>query len=229
MGVGGIVHPTSKAKSLILNDFRDKGLVAVKKIGALIFQDFDLLDLFGPLEFFGMFSKDFDIQLIAEKKGNVRSAQGPSVTAEAGINNANDLDFLLIPGGPGTRCQVNNQTIIDWITSTVKTSEIVMTVCTGTALLARSGALKGISATTNKKAYNWVCSQSNEVNWVSSARWVEDGKYYTSSGVSAGMDMSLAVIGNLLGKEKARQASIAAEYDWHENSEWDPFAKIYGL
>lgn len=176
-----------------------------------------------------MFPNEFNIQLVAEKRGNVRSSQGPSVNVDTALTNPNSIDMLLIPGGPGIRSQVDNQVLLDWIIRSVETSEIIMTVCTGTALLARSGALKGKKATTNKAAYEWVTSQSNEVRWIPKARWVEDGKFYTSSGVSAGMDMSLAVISTLLGQNKAQKAAIAAEYKWHDNSEWDPFSKIYGL
>jgi transcriptional regulator GlxA family with amidase domain len=86
-----------------------------------------------------------------------------------------------------------------------------------------------VRATTNKRAFAWATSQGDKVNWEKEARWVEDGKFFTSSGVSAGMDMSLAVIGKLLGQETADQIAIWTEYEWHREAGWDPFAKIHGL
>jgi transcriptional regulator GlxA family with amidase domain len=68
-----------------------------------------------------------------------------------------------------------------------------------------------------------------KVKWIAKARWVEGGKYFTSSGVSAGMDMTLAVIAKLCGWEKSLQIASRAEYEWHEDSSWDPFAVVTGV
>jgi transcriptional regulator GlxA family with amidase domain len=89
--------------------------------------------------------------------------------------------------------------------------------------------LDGRRATTNKRAFKWVAEQSAKVNWVREARWVEDGKFATSSGVSAGIDMALAVMARLYGAETAEAIAIAMEYEWHRDANWDPFAKIHGL
>ena len=67
------------------------------------------------------------------------------------------------------------------------------------------------------------------MNWVAQARWVEDGKFATSSGVSAGIDMALAIIARLCGEDNAKEVAIAMEYEWHRDASWDPFAKIHGL
>jgi len=74
-----------------------------------------------------------------------------------------------------------------------------------------------------------VKTNAPKVNWIAKARWVEDDKYFTSSGVSAGMDMTLAAIAKLLGREKALEIAGRAEYEWHEDSSWDPFAAAAGL
>jgi transcriptional regulator GlxA family with amidase domain len=102
-------------------------------------------------------------------------------------------------------------------------------VCTGAALLAKAGILDGRKATTNKRAYAWVVSQGPKVEWIAQARWVEDGKFFTSSGVSAGMDMTLGLIARLHGRQASLEAAQGAEYEWHEDSAWDPFAKLNGL
>ena len=102
-------------------------------------------------------------------------------------------------------------------------------MCTGSALLAKAGVLDGRKATTNKAAYAWATSQGPNVAWLAQARWVEDGKFMTSSGVSAGTDMGLAIVARLFGAEKAEQVAVVAEYEWHNDPSWDPFAKVHGL
>jgi putative intracellular protease/amidase len=201
----------------------------MRKIGALIFPGFDVLDLFGPLELFGMPTDAFSIQIVAEDKGLVKSQTGPQVHAEAGLADPIDYDLILIPGGSGTRQEINNTRLLDWIAKASRQAEITMSVCTGSALLAKSGVLDGKQATSNKKAFEWVCSQSSKVDWVKQARWMEDRNIFTSSGVSAGIDMALAVIARLYSMEMAKNIAVAAEYDWHEDPNWDPFAKIHGL
>jgi transcriptional regulator GlxA family with amidase domain len=74
-----------------------------------------------------------------------------------------------------------------------------------------------------------VLGQGPRVHWVKEARWVEDGKFYTSSGVSAGIDMALAAIRKLASRELAEEIAVSMEYDWHRDASWDPFAKVHGL
>ena len=78
-------------------------------------------------------------------------------------------------------------------------------------------------------AFAWVAEQGPRVDWVKQARWVEDGKFATSSGVSAGIDMALAVIARVFGTELSERLAIATEYEWHRDASWDPFAKVHGL
>jgi transcriptional regulator GlxA family with amidase domain len=94
----------------------------------------------------------------------------------------------------------------------------------GAGLLARAGLLDGLRATTNKWAFEWPRSQGPRVNWIRQARWVEDGRFFTSSGVSAGIDMALAVIGRRYSRETAEAIALAIEYEWHRDPDWDPFA-----
>ena len=84
-------------------------------------------------------------------------------------------------------------------------------------------------ATSNKRAWKWVIGQGPRVTWVPEARWVEDGNVFTAGGVAAGIDMSLAVIARLVGLDAANKVAEGAEYDWHRDASWDPFAKAAGL
>ncbi len=200
-----------------------------KRLGVLLFPGFELLDVFGPLEMFGNLKKEIELVMIAESPEPTKSAQGPAVAIDATTADIPSLDMLLVPGGFGTREGVANQPLLDWIAAIVPTTEVAMTVCTGTALFARAGVIDGVRATTNKMAFKWVAEQSPKVEWVKEARWVKDGKFATSSGVSAGMDMALAVIEELYGSESAERLALMTEYEWHRDASWDPFAKAHGL
>jgi transcriptional regulator GlxA family with amidase domain len=200
-----------------------------RSIGVVLFHEFELLDVFGPLEMYGMAPESFEIHTVAEKVGEVASRQGPKSVVEHDFSEGRQFDVLLVPGGRGTRAEVDNPTLLEWLRIQSKGAELVTSVCTGSALLARAGVLDGVRATTNKRSFAWATSQSGKVNWEKEARWVEDGKFFTSSGVSAGMDMSLAVIAKILGREAAEQIAIWTEYEWHSEAGWDPFAKIHGL
>ncbi len=201
----------------------------VRRLGALFYPGFELLDTFGPLEMFGNMPGAVEIVTVAEQAGPVRSHQGPSVIAEHGFVDCPQLDLLLIPGGMGTRAEVENEAMLDWLRRRTPETEVTMSVCTGSALLARAGLLDDKRATSNKMFFQWVVEQGPRVQWVRQARWVEDGRYATSSGVSAGIDMALAVIARLAGPELSETLAMATEYEWHRDADWDPFARVHGL
>ncbi|KAK9853097.1 hypothetical protein WJX84_004244 [Apatococcus fuscideae] len=127
------------------------------------------------------------------------------------------LDILLVPGGLGSRAAVNDTTLLDWLKSfpaaNPKPLTFLASVCTGSAILAKAGLLDGKRATTNRQAFPWVRSQSDQVSWVEDVRWVVDGNIITSAGVSAGMDMTLHLISLILGPADAKVVADFAEYD----------------
>ncbi len=195
-----------------------------RKIGALIFPGFELLDLFGPLEMFGLLPEQFEMELIADTTGAVVSGQTLAAHATRDLNATLDFDILFVPGGRGTRSEVNNTKLLDWIGKASNHAEFTLSVCTGSALLARSGVLDGHQATTNKLAFDWVTQQGPKVDWVPKARWVEDGRFITSSGVSAGMDMALGAIALMHGEATAEKVAGWGEYIWNKDRHDDPFA-----
>ena len=171
----------------------------------------------------------FEIRLISEHGGVVSSRQGPKSVCDAAFGSSPALDLLLVPGGIGTRREVINPVLLEWLKTHSEQAELVTSVCTGSALLAKAGVLDGVRATTNKLAFAWASSQSEKVLWQRQARWVEDGKFFTSSCVSAGIDLSLAIFTKLVNHQAAEQAANFAEYNWNRNADWDPLAKLHGL
>ena len=205
----------------------------VTRVAVVLFEGFTVLDVYGPVQAFasvrlprpdGSWHRLFDIVTIAEKAGPVKSGEGPTTHADYAFADAPAYDVLLVPGGFGTRKAVNNTALLLALTAASRAATVTTTVCTGSALLARTGLMDNRPATSNKIAWDWVVQQGPRVRWERQARWVDDGDLVTSSGVSAGMDMALSVVGRLHGVDMARQAARFMEYVWHEDPRDDPFA-----
>jgi len=196
------------------------------QVCAVIFDDFELLDVFGPLEFFGILgeSTPVKVQLLAKGIGPVTSHQGPKSLADDTFSQTGTIDVLLVPGGRGTRELVNDEVFLEQLRALSSRSRYTASVCTGAALLAKAGLLKGIQATTNKRAYAWATSQSKQTQWKPSARWIRDGNTWTSSGVTAGMDMTLALIESIYDSASAEEVANRAEYLWNRDPKSDPFS-----
>jgi len=192
-------------------------------LGAILYDDFELLDLYGPLEMFGNLKPEIKIITVAEKVGAVPSFQGPQTMAEFDYQNCPQLDLILLPGGFGTIKELDNQAILSFLKERVPSAKVTMSVCSGSWILAKAGLLDGRRATSNKVYFKMATQQSDQVQWISEARWVEDGPIFTSSGVSAGIDMSLAVIASLYGEKKAMDIANYTEYVWKKNPDEDPF------
>lgn len=197
-------------------------------VDVVLFDRFELLDVFGPLELYGAQRDRFAIRLIGPGAGPVTSAQGPKVLADCGYSDAPAPGVVLVPGGIGTRSLVDDRGFCDWLAAWAGGAQLVTSVCTGSALLAAAGLLDGYRATSNKRSFAWAVSQGPKVEWVAKARWVQDRDRWTSSGVAAGMDMTLAVIARLCGDRAAEDLADAVEYDWHRDPGWDPFAARWG-
>jgi transcriptional regulator GlxA family with amidase domain len=203
--------------------------MAKRTVGGLFFDGFELLDIFGPLEMFGVLPQHFDVVTLGERSEPIASAQGPRVVVDRTFDDAGALDVLLVPGGIGTRKGVENARLLDFLRETYPRLEVLASICTGAGLLARAGLLDGRRATTNKAVFAWPVSQGPKTTWVPQARWVEDGNVFTASGVAAGIDMALAVIARLVGEDTAKRVAAGTEHDWHRDATWDPFAKLHGL
>ncbi len=199
----------------------------IYRVDVFLFDKFETLDVFGPVEIFGRLPDVFKLNFISINGGIVQSSQNVRVDTNL-YKSENDIEkILLVPGGNGTREKVNDNNFVNFIKDISNQSKYIISVCTGSALLAKTGILDRKRATTNKRAFNWVIEQGKDVLWVREARWVKDGNIYTSSGVSAGIDMTLGFIADLMGKEKAIDISKSIEYIWNENSTYDPFSKMY--
>ena len=191
-------------------------------INILLFPDFESLDVFGPAEILGSIDK-YHLRFISAHGGIVTSKQGVPILAEA----LDEIDYsaiLLIPGGFGVRPLINDAHFIAMVKFLASQAKYCLTVCTGSALLAKTGLLDSRRATSNKISFEWVQSINSNVDWIGNARWVIDGKYYSSSGVTAGMDMTLGFVSDIWGKDIAIKTANYMEYVWNSDKDKDLFA-----
>ena len=179
----------------------------------------------------------YRVIFVGKEKGLVATGSngaGPAVVAEHGINDDFDFDILLVPGGGGTRALVDDTAFVNLLSAACEKADVVASVCTGAALLARTNILDGKAATSNKTAGNWMLTQGESVDWDPTPRWVDlvdknTGKgIITSAGVSAGIDMTLALVANLDGEQVAENAAVFIEHHRIKNPANDSFAYLAG-
>ncbi|MES5323090.1 DJ-1/PfpI family protein [Alcaligenes phenolicus] len=195
-----------------------------KQIGIVLFDQFETLDVFGPVEMWGGMP-DYEMVMVSQQGGLVCSSQGIETQAAYSFETAPQFDILMVPGGMGTRSEINNPAMLAFIRKQDKATQWTVSVCTGAALLAKAGVLKQRRATSNKLAFDFAVAQDGDVLWQKQARWVFDGKYVTSSGVSAGTDMALALVEKLYSREQAESIAHWTEYVWNSDPTIDPFAR----
>ena len=184
-------------------------------IGMLLFDDVEELDFVGPWEVFtGLYSSTGGgrVVTICERGGAVRCAKGLRVTADHSFTDAPALDVLLVPGGQGTRREVSNPAVIEWIREVGAQCQWVTSVCTGALLLHEAGFAKGKRVTTHW-AFVEQLRARGDVTVLDGPRYVRDGNLVTAAGVSAGIDMALWLVGQIHGVSVARQVQRAMEYD----------------
>lgn len=187
--------------------------------GILIFPDAEELDFVGPWEMLRTWSRFFegpdDCLIIAPSREPVVCANGLSVNPDVSLAQCPDLDFLLVPGGMGTR---GDPAIVEFIARQAEHCRAILSVCTGAFLLHRAGLLAGRNATTH---WEWLdrLRELGDVNVVEE-RVVHDGRIWSSAGVSAGMDLTLALIADVAGEETAAKVQFYVEYF--------PLGRIYG-
>ena len=201
----------------------------MKKMAALVFPGFQTLDFFGPIELLGGFRDDIEVVTVAKGADPVESRHRQRIVVDKTLSETNTYDLLFIPGGDAALDAAKDEELMQWVRTCSDQAEYVLAVCTGTILLGMTGVLDGKRATTNKLDFTSTVHLAPNVEWVKQARWVQDGKFYTSSGVSAGMDMALAVAANMFGLDKAKEMADGSEYIWNDDPNWDPFAKMAGL
>jgi putative intracellular protease/amidase len=186
-----------------------------KKAAILIFDGVQIIDYTGPYEVFGQ--AGMDVFTVAAKPEMITTAMNMKVTPHYTLENAPAADVLLIPGGGVTRTQ-EDPAVIKWIQERAKQSEYVVSVCNGAYILAKTGLLDGLTATTFYDLLDGLPAVAPKVKVVRDQRYVDNGKFITTAGISSGIDGSLYVVSKLFGKARAQMAALNMEYDWKADS-----------
>ena len=197
----------------------------MKDFNVILFDGFETLDVFGPVAVIGKLPTRYGIKYYSMAGGIIAGGQNTEInTLPFASMEGNGI--LLVPGGMGTRKLVDDASFIHALIQMTENAECVLSVCTGAALLAKAGLLDGKRATTNKMAWDFVTAHGKAVAWDKEARWIRDGKCYTSAGVSAGIDMALGYVADAHGINTARDVTKYIEYAWDESDKDELFAHL---
>ena len=210
----------------------------------MVYPTFEPLDAFGPVEALQMLAwniKKLDLYIIGPTLDPVSTSSSDPEWNKTGsrfgvsiqpthtyADPPADLDVLFVPGGGGAHGEEAAVPMVEFIRKTYPKLKYLITICTGASLAARAGVLDGKRATTNKAFWKSMTTMSPNVHWVKTARWVVDGNCWTASGVSAGIDATLAWIASVYGEGEARKIANFMEYEWNSDPSRDPFADIWG-
>lgn len=200
-------------------------LVKKRNVGIFIFDLVEILDFSGPYEVFSSvrlskkstssiqnLAQAFNVFTVSEKKKLITTTGGLRVKSDFILKNCPTLDILIVPGGIGTRKLLDNKNVLKWLLFK-KDIDIVASVCTGSLLLAKAGLLKERKATTHWGALKLLKKLSPSTKVIKRKKFIFDN-YYTSAGISSGIDMSLHIIEKLLGKKIAKNTAKYIEYKY---------------
>lgn len=191
----------------------------MQNVAILLFDEVEVLDFCGPFEVFSVAAHTvkpaaFNVATVAQKPGPITARNGLSVNPRYHFGNCPTPQILLIPGGQGTRSEVNNVALLEWIRETAASAELVLSVCTGALLLGKIGLLDGLEVTTHHGAFDLLRQVAPRASICPDRRFVDNGRILVSAGIAAGIDMSLHVVARLLGTETARKTAEYMEYPW---------------
>lgn len=191
-------------------------------IGIYIYDNAEVLDFSGPFEVLStakrLTGNNWNISLIAESESIVTARGGFPISPHYCFENHPPLDILIVVGGVHTE-ELKKTKVINWIAKNSVLTEKTVSVCTGAFLLAEANLLNGLSVTTHWEDIDDLKLSYPKLTVLENKRWVSDGKYITSGGISAGIDMSLYLVSQLSSMKVAEDTATQMEYNWHKNHE----------
>lgn len=188
-----------------------------QKIGIFLFNEVEVLDFAGPYEVFSLAEKDgekiFQVVTISERRGVINARNGLKVIADYSFEDDIDIDILLVPGGYGAEeIEIKNKRVINWIKNTSTRVKIVASICTGAFLLAKSGVVSNHRVTTHWMDIERLEKEYPNLNLIRNVKYIDEGDVLTSGGISAGIELSLYIIGREYGEEISHDIAKRMEY-----------------
>jgi transcriptional regulator GlxA family with amidase domain len=199
-------------------------------VGILIFDQVELLDVAGPFEVFsvtrlsekekgeGEWSSLFRVILVAQKLGPISTIGGLRLSPDISMDTCSNLDLLIVPGGRGTRKEVNNHKLIKWIADRSLQSKITASVCTGSSLLGKAGLLDGRESTTHFQAFDFLRQSAPNTKIREDVLFTLTEPIFTSAGVSSGIDLALRIVSHFFGEEVGMATARHMEYPYPQSS-----------
>lgn len=198
-----------------------------KRVGIVLFEDIEVLDFCGPFEVFSVTrineenrreeSSPFEVLLVAQNEVPITTTGGMKVLPHCTFENCPRLDILITPGGWGTRKELSNRIMLDWLRTRAGEVQTLASVCTGSMLLGFAGLLDGLRATTHWRALDWMRDSFPTVKVQYDKHFVQDGRVITAAGISAGIDMSLRIVADYCGESIARATARYMEYPYPDS------------
>jgi len=199
-----------------------------KRVGIVLFENVEILDFCGPFEVFSATRLNeekrqedpspFEVLLVAEHSDPVITTGNMKVIPHETFEKCPRLDILVVPGGWGTRKELNNLVMINWLRTRSAEVETLTSVCTGSMLLGFAGLLNGLHATTHWRSLDWMRDSFPAVTVEYGKHVVEDGRVLTSAGISAGIDLALRVVARYFGEDIARATAKHMEYPYPDSN-----------
>ena len=199
-----------------------------KRVGIVLFENVEVLDFSGPFEVFSATRLNeerrleepspLEVILVAEKNAPVVTTGGMKVIPDHTFENCPKLDILVVPGGWGTRKELKNPVMLNWLRIRASEVETLTSVCTGSMLLGFAGLLDGHNATTHWRSLDWMRESFPAVTVDCKKHVVEDGSVFTCAGISAGIDMALKVVARHYGENIARATAKHMEYRYPDDN-----------
>ena len=189
----------------------------------VIFDDVEVLDFCGPFEVFTVTggrdgTTPFTVSTVAETRQTITARGGLRVEPAHSFENCPSPDILVVPGGMGTRREMNNPGMLSWLKENAQRADLMLSVCSGALLLAKAGLLEGLTATTHHGALDELRAISPGIKVDDTKRFIDNSRVIVAAGISAGIDMSLHVVARLMGHEQASETARYMEYAWDSQS-----------
>ncbi|OCQ19090.1 hypothetical protein A7985_21835 [Pseudoalteromonas luteoviolacea] len=181
-------------------------------VGVMLFEGAQAIDFVGPIEVFGQ--AGFRITTVSKDGREINTAMGLKVSPERAFSSDMQFDALLIPGGNVNGQLLEDAKIKNWIVAQSRTSQYVMSVCNGAFILASTGLLDGLNATTIEKAFDSFEHHYPKVTLVRDEKLTDNGKILTTAGLSSGIDGALSLVAKVKGARAARSVAAKIEYQW---------------
>ncbi len=216
-----------KSKNQLVSD-KDRKQLPIT-VGILIFEQVEVLDVAGPFEVFSVARLNeerrsiepspFRMLLLGKTLDQVTAVGGLRLIPDVTFDNCPELDLLIIPGGWGTRIEINDVKFLNRIADRVAHTKLTASVCTGSSLLGRAGLLDGREATTHWRAFDFLRKASPMVKIRKDVRFTLAEPIFTSAGVSAGIDLALLIVSHFFGTEIGVATARQMEYPYPQNDQ----------